>query len=193
MTSMILGGRPRRREAAFFAAHLRSCSSPPVNGGVSNPPLLRPVLSRGRPRGFAHAPVSVSRSFAECSSDLRAVCTCVVMGVHAADHTGIALHFQHTSAKVLRAASAITSSASSCARSRQGSSLRSDPLCGPAGLDDTCAQLEGSTYVMAEEARRVSVLTRPASRRMVKISSVPSRTLSAVASDAERCNHRSQS
>jgi len=28
---------------------------------------------------------------------------------------------------------------------------------------------------------------------MVKISSVPLRTLSAVASDAERCNHRSQS
>jgi hypothetical protein len=36
---------------------------------------------------------------------------------------------------------------------RQGSSLRSDPLRGPAGLDDVCAQLEGSTYVMAEEAR----------------------------------------
>ena len=38
---------------------------------------------------------------------------------------------------------------------REGSSLRSDPLCGPAGLDDTCAQLEGSTHVMAEEARRI--------------------------------------
>ena len=50
------------------------------------------------------------------------------------------------------------------------------------GLDDACAQLEGSTYVMAEEARRiVSALTRRAGGRMVKISSVPSRTLSAVA------------
>ena len=28
-----------------------------------------------------------------------------------------------------------------------------DPLCGPAGLDDTCARLESSTYVRAEEAR----------------------------------------
>ena len=62
------------------------------------------------------------------------------------------------------------------------------------GLDDACAQLEGSTYVMAEEARRiVSVLTRAAGRRIVKISSVPSRTLSAVGSDAERCSRRSQS
>jgi hypothetical protein len=61
------------------------------------------------------------------------------------------------------------------------------------GLDDACAQLEGSTYVMAEEALLFSVLTRSAGSRIVKISSVPSRTLSAVASDAERCNRRSQS
>ena len=53
------------------------------------------------------------------------------------------------------ALSAITLRASSCARPRQGSSLRSAPLRGPAGLDDACAQLEGSTYVMAEEARRI--------------------------------------
>ena len=46
---------------------------------------------------------------------------------------------------------------------------------------------------MAEEARRiVSILTRAAGRRIVKISSVPSRTLSAVASDAERCSRRPQ-
>ena len=44
-------------------------------------------------RRVAHAPASVSRSLAECSSDLRAVCTSVVRCVHAADHTGIALHF----------------------------------------------------------------------------------------------------
>ena len=62
------------------------------------------------------------------------------------------------------------------------------------GLDDACAQLEGSTYVMAEEARcrfgivAVLVLTRGAGSRIVKISSVPSRTLSAVAPDAERCS-----
>ena len=35
--------------------------------------------------------------------------------------------------------------------------LRSAPtrVRGPAGLDDAGAQLEGSTYVMAEEARRI--------------------------------------
>ena len=162
--------------------------------GREQPPGFIATAAPRPSRRVAHAPVSVvaiTRSMFERSARR---CTCVVTCIHAADQTGIALHFQHSSAKVLRAASAITSSASSCARSRQGSSLRSDPLCGPAGLDDTCAQLEGSTYVMAEEARRIfSVLTRAASRRMVKISSVPSRTLSAVASDAERCNHRSQS
>lgn len=61
--------------------------------------------------------------------------------------------FDTHSATSTRAASAITSRASICARPRQGSSLRSDPLRGPADLDDACAQLEGSTYVMAEEAR----------------------------------------
>ena len=44
------------------------------------------------------------------------------------------------------------------------------------GLDDACAQLEGSTYVMAEEALLFSVLTRAAGSRIVKISSVPSCT-----------------
>ena len=34
---------------------------------------------------------------------------------------------------------------------RQGSSLRSAPLRGPPGLDEACAPLEGSTYVMAWE------------------------------------------
>ena len=61
------------------------------------------------------------------------------------------------------------------------------------GLDDACAQLEGSTYVMAGEARRIFlILTRAAGSRIVKISSVPSRTLSAVAADAERCSRRPQ-
>ena len=60
------------------------------------------------------------------------------------------------------------------------------------GLDDACAQLEGSTYVMAESSLPFSVLIRAAGRRIVKISSVPSRTLSAVAPDAERCSCRPQ-
>ena len=121
--------------------------------GREQPPGFMPTAVPRPSRRVAHAPVSVSRIIAKCSSDLRAVCACVVTCVHAADRTRIALHFRHTFCESTRAASAITSSASSCARSRQGSSLRSDPLCGPAGLDDACAQLEGSTYVMAEEAR----------------------------------------
>ena len=162
--------------------------------GREQPPGFIATAAPRPSRRVAHAPVSVSRSLAECSSDLRAVCTCVVTCVHAADHTGIALHFQHTSAKVL----ALLRPSHRQRRAVLGlvKALRYAPTrcCGPAGLDDTCAQLEGSTYVMAEEARsHFSVLTRAASRRMVKISSVPSRTLSAVASDAERCNHRSQS
>ena len=69
----------------------------------------------------------------------------------AADHTGIALHFQHTSAIVL-------APLRPSHRERRVvldlvKALRFAPTrCrGPAGLDDACAQLEGSTYVMAEE------------------------------------------
>ena len=44
------------------------------------------------------------------------------------------------------------------------------------GLDDACAQLEGSTYVMADNARRRFgvLLTGGASRRIVRFSSMPS-------------------
>ena len=85
-----------------------------------------------------------------CASYARAL-SCVFTLQITRDRTALSIHIYEST----RAASAITSSASSCARCRQGSSLRSDPLCGPAGLDDTCAHLEGSTYVMAEEARRI--------------------------------------
>ena len=44
------------------------------------------------------------------------------------------------------------------------------------GLDSACAQLEGRTYVMADEARPHFCVDRRAGRRIVKISSVPSRT-----------------
>ena len=42
------------------------------------------------------------------------------------------------------------------------------------GLDDACAQLEGSTYVMADEENLISALTGGASSRIVKFSSMPS-------------------
>ncbi len=70
----------------------------------------------------------------------------------------------------------------------------SAPLRGPAGLDDACAQLEGSTYVMAEEARRiVFVLTRLARRAYREVLVGAIAHPSAVGSDAERCSDRSQS
>src|SRR5688572_21504790 len=68
--------------------------------GREQPPGFIATAAPRPSRRVAHALVSVSRSRAECSSDLRVVCTCVVMCVHAADHTGIALHFQYTSTKV---------------------------------------------------------------------------------------------
>jgi hypothetical protein len=108
---------------------------------------------RGVPRRVAHALVSLPRSLAKCSIDPRAFCACVVICVRAADRERIERDFRHTFCEQYSRASVITSSASSCARHRQGSPLRSDPLRGPTGLDDACAQLEGSTYVMAEEAR----------------------------------------
>ena len=84
--------RSRTLSAAFCVAHETHFARAPAFIATAAP---RPS------RRVAHALVSVSRSLAECSSDLRAVCTCVVRCVHAADHTGIAVHFQHTSAKVL--------------------------------------------------------------------------------------------
>jgi hypothetical protein len=44
-----------------------------VSGGVSNPPVLRPLPSRGRPGGLLTPPVPVSQTAIETLSDLRAV------------------------------------------------------------------------------------------------------------------------
>src|SRR4029450_5241057 len=65
--------------------------------GNEQPPGSIATAAPRPSRRVAHAPVSVSRSLAECSSDLRAVCTCVVTCIHAADHTGnrTALSTQH--------------------------------------------------------------------------------------------------
>jgi hypothetical protein len=111
-----------------------SYATPRVPGGLLTP--------RCRCRHYSRNPAAICAPFAR-----------VVACVHVADLAWIALHFRNTFAMCTRAASAITSRASICARPRQGSSLRSAPLRGPPGLDDACAQLEGRTYVMAEEAR----------------------------------------
>ena len=158
---------------------------------MSNPPIVRPVLSRGRPGGLLTPRCRCRESLAETlkRSARRLQCVCAyTLQMSRGSHC----NFERHSATVSHWFGHHIDQASSCARHRQGSSLRSDPLRGPAGLDDACAQLEGSTYVMAEEARRIFRIDPSSGRRIVKISSVPSRTLSAVASDAERCSHRPQ-
>ena len=119
---------------------------------MSNPP----GLSRQPPRGRHGGLLTPRCRCRDHSPNVRAICAPFAHALSRAYTLQITRGSHCTFiCESTRAASAITSSASSCARSRQGSSLRSDPLCGPAGLDDTCAQLEGSTYVMAEEARRI--------------------------------------
>ena len=55
------------------------------------------------------------------------------------------------------------------ARSSQRLSAPLRPASRAVGLDDACAQLEGSTYVMAEEAPRIiSILTTQSGSLMVK-------------------------
>ena len=93
--------RSRTLSAAFCAAHETHLAGVTDGAGREQPPGFIATAAPRPSRRVAHALVSVSRSLAECSSDLRAVCTCVVRCVDAADDTGIAVHFQHTSAKVL--------------------------------------------------------------------------------------------
>ena len=180
--------------AAFCAAHrnaLRPASL--MERGREQPPAFATCPVPRTARGVAHAPVSVSRSLANvraiCAPFARALSPAYTLQIARGSHCTFDTH----SSMVTRAHRPSQRPASSGARHRQGSPLRSDPLRGPAGLDDACAQLEGSTHVMAEEALvAFSILTGAAGRRMVKISSVPLRTLSAVASDAERCSRRPQ-
>ena len=154
------GVQQSRSGRRFVPAATPARSTRAKQRGREQPPGFIAIAAPRPSRRVAHAPASVSRSLAECWSDLRAVCTCVVTCVHAADHTGIALHFQHTSEKAL----ALLRPSHRERRVVLGlvKALRFAPTrCrGPAGLDDACAQLEGSTYVMAEEARlQFSILT----------------------------------
>jgi hypothetical protein len=161
---------------------------------VSNPPGFSPPPSRGRPGGLLTPPCQCPDPSQWCARSADGSHTCSSLAYAPAISRASQCRFGRLRRLIIRSDSAITSPSWSGARRCQGSTLRSDPLRGPAGLDDACAPLEGSTYVMAEEARRMfSVLTQAAARRIVKISSVPLCTLSAVASDAERCRHRSQS
>lgn len=129
---------------------------------MSNPPGSAPTAVLRPARRVAHAPVPVSQTAIETVSDLRAVCECVVRRVLIADRERIALHFR--------------CSFCFCARLRRPSHrqrravldvVKALAALDPAGfgLDDACAQLEGSTYVMAEEARLPFFRTDPGRRQ----------------------------
>ena len=69
--------RGRTTGAAFCAAYETHLAGVTDGAGGSTPRVIATTAPRPS-RRVAHAPVSVSRSLAEFSSDLRAVCTCVV-------------------------------------------------------------------------------------------------------------------
>jgi len=94
--------------------------------------------------------MSVSQTAIETVSDLRAVCECVVRCVLIADRARIALHFRRSFLLLHSVARP-----SHAQRRAVLDVVKALAALDPAGfgLDDACAQLEGSTYVMAEEAR----------------------------------------
>jgi hypothetical protein len=122
--------------------------------GREQPPRFLPYATpRGSREGCSRPSVTVAIT-CEMLSEPRAVA--LVLSRASASQIAHGSHgtFRHTFCDQYSPVSAITSAGSSCARPRQGSSLCSDPLCG-LPVDETCAQLEGSIYVMAEEARRI--------------------------------------
>jgi len=147
--------RSRTLSAAFCAAHETHFAGVTDGAGArATPRVYRDSRPEAVPEGCSRPGVGVAitrRMFERSARRLHVRCQVRRRCRSHGDRSAFSTHICEST----RAASAITSSASSCARSRQGSSLRSDPLCGPAGLDDTCAQLEGSTNVMAEERRRI--------------------------------------
>ena len=123
--------------------------------GREQPPGSAPTAVPGPARRVAHAPVSVTRTAAKTVGDLRAACErvscCTLVAVRALN----ALHFDTDSearTRLHRPSHDQRRAVLGLVKARRFAPPR---LRGPAGLDDACAQLEGSTYVMAEEPRRI--------------------------------------
>ena len=127
----------------------------PSSGGVSNPPIFRRVLSRGRPRGLLTPRCLCRKPLPKRWDDPRAVCACVT--------AAYSLQIAHETRCTFDTDSAARTRSHRPSRDQRRAVLglvkarrfRSAPPRGPPGLDDACAQLESSTCVMAEEGRRI--------------------------------------
>jgi hypothetical protein len=110
-TPMTCKLRTRTPSAAFCAANERHLAGVTDGaGGVSNPPTLRSVLSRGRPGGLLTPRFDIANTremLQRSARRLRVHCQCV----HVADLAWIALRFRERFCDCPRTASAITSSA----------------------------------------------------------------------------------
>ena len=124
---------------------------------MSNPPGFSRQPPRGRPGGLL-TPRCRCRDHSKnvraiCAPFARALSRAYALKITRGSHCTFNTHLR----KYSRCFGHHIVSVELCsASSRLFASLRPatpTPLRGPAGLDDACAQLEGSTYVMAEEAR----------------------------------------
>ena len=120
---------------------------------MSNPPVYRDCRPEAGPEGCSRPGVGVANRSPNAASDLRAVCDvrCHVAYSSQIAH-GIALHFR----RMISASVLALRRPSHDQRRAVLDVVKALAALDPAGfgLDDACAQLEGSTYVMAEEARR---------------------------------------
>ena len=120
---------------------------------MSNPPVMRPVRPEAGPEGCSRPGVSVAtarRNVERSARRLRVRCPCVLVADRARNRTALSTRLlrpyrlRRPSHDQRRAVLDVVKALAA---------LR--PAARAAGLDDACAQLEGSTYVMAEEARRI--------------------------------------
>ena len=152
---------------------------------MSNPPILQSVLSRGRPGGL----LTPRCRYRKPLPKRRTICARFAIA--------FAVAYSLRNAHGTRCTFGTDSAAD--ALDRIGHHMISVELCSglvkalaaldPAGfgLDDACAQLEGSTYVMAEEARP-QFCVDPAHRQSYREDLVGAIAHpSAVPPDAERC------
>ena len=141
--------------AAFCAAPETHLAGVTMERGREQPPGFAACPVPRTTRRVAHAPMSLPRSVAQSARDhppfAHRLSHAYAFAISCKSH-GTSDHINRC---LVAPVSAITSSTCGGARLRQGSSLRSAPLRGPPGLDEACAPLEGSTYVMAWEISRL--------------------------------------
>jgi hypothetical protein len=139
------------RRMAFCAVHCSALVASAVSGGVSTPPRFCGLsCPEAGPEGCSRPDVHAGM-LGGSRCDLRAECTCVVTCERARDLLPNPYYFSPYFVALTHARNRPSPrSGSSCARRRQALAAL-DPV--GFGLDDICAQLIGSAYVMADEAR----------------------------------------